>query len=233
RPSSERRGKLRTSVFRQQTLSGVAKLLRRSAAKTHGFVNYLEALDCGYPIPTIFTSFLQLFRLSSAQGRWNVKIFNKTFSEYFAFQRAIMILILAVGFTRLLLSLAGVSDSIAKWFSLTALAVVGIFYCAVQVPRTGFGGYKHLLPLYWMQAATGNLIIAGGIALSAITGTENIFSRPEYSGPMASNPWLHAAGHLADGFIIGPLIGWLLGAIIMFVVLKVSRPKAVGIAAAR
>jgi hypothetical protein len=84
-----------------------------------------------------------------------------------------------------------------------------------------------------MQAATGNLIIAGGIAISAISGKENIFSRPEYSGPLASNQWLHAVGHIADGFIVGPLIGWLLGAIIMFVVLKVSRPKAVGIAAAR
>jgi hypothetical protein len=84
-----------------------------------------------------------------------------------------------------------------------------------------------------MQAGTANLIIAGGIALSSITGKENIFSRPEYSGPLASNQWLHAAGHLADGLIVGPLIGWLIGAILMFVVLKVSRPKAVGIAAAR
>jgi hypothetical protein len=46
---------------------------------------------------------------------------------------------------------------------------------------------------------------------------------------MASNQWLHAAGHIADGFIVGPLIG----AIIMFVVLKVSRPKAAGVAVAR
>ena len=162
-----------------------------------------------------------------------MRVFHKTLSEYFAFQRAIMVLILAVGLARLLLSLAGVSDSVVKWFSLTALAIIGIVYCAIQVPRTGFGGYKHLLPLYVMQAGTGNLIIAGGIALSAITGKENIFSRPEYSGPMASNQWLHAAGHIADGFIIGPLIGWLIGAIIMFLVLKVSRPKAVSVGVAR
>jgi hypothetical protein len=162
-----------------------------------------------------------------------VKVFQKTLSEYFLFQRTIMILILAVGFVRLVSSLAGVSDSVVKWFSLTALGIVGIVYCGIQVPRTGFGGYKHLLPLYVMQAGTANLIIAGGIAISAITGKENIFSRPEYSGPMASNPWLHAAAHIVDGFIVGPLIGWLIGAAIMFVVLKVGRPKAVGVAAAR
>lgn len=162
-----------------------------------------------------------------------MRVFDKTLSEYFAFQRAIMVLILAVGFARLLLTLAGVSDAVVKWFSLTALAIIGIVYCAIQVPRTGFGRYKHLLPLYVMQAGTSNLIIAGGIALSTIAGKENIFTRPEYSGPMASNQWLHAAGHIADGFIIGPLIGWLIGAIIMFVVLKVSRPKAVGVGVAR
>ena len=77
-----------------------------------------------------------------------MKVFHKSLSEYFEFQRVIMILILAVGFARLLLSLAGVTDSIAKWFSLTAFATIGIIYCAVQVPRRGFGGYKHLLPLY-------------------------------------------------------------------------------------
>ena len=134
---------------------------------------------------------------------------------------------------KLVMSLAGISDSIVKWFSLTALAFVGIVYCGVQVPRTGFGGYKVLFPLYVMQAATGNLIIASGIAISAISGKENIFSRPEYSGPMASNQWLHALAHIVDGFIIGPLLGWLIGSIIMFVVLKVSRPKAIGVAATR
>jgi hypothetical protein len=160
-----------------------------------------------------------------------VKVLGKTTSEYFAFQRAIMILIIVVGLTRLLLSLTGVDDSIVKWFSVTALAVVGIIYCAVQVPRTRFGGYKHLLPLYVMQATTGNLIIAGGIAISAISGKENIFSRPEYSGPMASNQWLHAAAHIFDGLVVGPLLGWLIGSIIMFIVQKASRPKAVGVTA--
>ena len=151
-----------------------------------------------------------------------MKIFSKSILEYFAFQKAIMILILVVGLLRLGLSLAGVSDSIVKWVSLTALSLVGIVYCGVQVPRTGFGGYKHLLPLFVWQAATANIIIAAGIALGTLTGIQNIYSKPEYSGPLAGNPWLHAAGHLADGFIVGPLLGWLLGSAIMFVVKKFS-----------
>src|SRR5688572_8750348 len=106
-------------------------------------------------------------------------MFGKSLSEYFAFQKTLMIVIVVVGLTRLALSLGGVSDSIAKWFSLTALALVAVFYCGIKVPRTGFGGYKHLLPLFVMQASVANLIIAAGIAISVATGNENIFSRPE------------------------------------------------------
>src|SRR5262245_53341792 len=74
-----------------------------------------------------------------------MKIFGKSGSEYFAFQKAIVILIVVVGLARLGMSLAGFPISTVKWISLTAVAMVGIVYCAVQVPRTGFGGYKHLL----------------------------------------------------------------------------------------
>jgi hypothetical protein len=161
-----------------------------------------------------------------------MSIFGKSISEYFAFQKTIMILIILAGFGRLGLSLAGAPPSIVKWVSLTALAGVGIVYCAVKVPRTGFGEYKHLLPLFVMQAGTANFIIAGGIALSALTGTENIYSVPEYSGPMAGSPWLHAGAHILDGLIIGPLIAWLFGSGIMFVVKKVSPAKPVRAATA-
>lgn len=156
-----------------------------------------------------------------------MKVFGKSVAEYFAFQKAIMILIVVVGLARLGLSIGGFPTSLVEWFSLTAVAVVGVIYCGVQVPRTGFGGYKHLLPLFFMQSLTGNLIISGSIALAAITGRDNIYSMPEHSGPLAGNPWFHAGGHLLDGLLVGPLIGWPIGAGIMFIVRKVSpsNPK--------
>ena len=161
-----------------------------------------------------------------------MKIFGKPIAEYFAFQKAIVILIVVVGLARLALSLAGFPLSTVKWISLTGMAVIGIVYCAVQVPRTGFGGYKHLLPLIFIQALTGNLIIAGGIALAAITGRDNIYSVPEYSGPLAGNPWFHAAGHLLDGLIVGPLLGWLIGSAIMFIVKRLIPSRVNASAAA-
>src|SRR5262252_6431282 len=156
-----------------------------------------------------------------------MKVFGKSAGEYFAFQKGIMILIVVVGLVRLGLSIGGFPTSVVKWVSLTVVGLIGIVYCGVQVPRTGFVGYKHLLPLYFMQSLTGNIIIAGGIVLAVITGRENIYSVPEYSGPLANSPLLHAGGHLVDGLIGGPLIGWLIGAGIMFIVRKLSATPAV------
>jgi len=87
-----------------------------------------------------------------------MKVLGKSVSEYFAFQRVFMVLILVVGLARLALSLAGFPTSTVKWISLTALALVGILYCAIEVPRTGFGGYIYSAPEYtgpanqWLNA---------------------------------------------------------------------------------
>ena len=67
-----------------------------------------------------------------------MRIFGKPVSEYFTFQKTILILIIVVGLGRLGLSLAGLPTSSVKWISLTAMAVVGIVYAAIQVPRRGF-----------------------------------------------------------------------------------------------
>ena len=151
---------------------------------------------------------------------------NKPVSEYFRFQKPILILILVVGFLRLALSLAGVPNETVKWFSLTAVALIGVIYCGIKVPRTGFGTYRHLFPLYRVQALIANFIIAGGIALAIVTGTGNIYSAHEYSPTGGVAPWLHALGHVFDGIFIGPILGWVIGSAIMFIVKKLSRSQS-------
>src|SRR5262245_48545321 len=153
-------------------------------------------------------------------------LMNKPVSEYFRFQTPILILILVVGFTRLALSLAGVPNPTVKWFSLTGVAVIGIVYCAIKVPRTGFGTYRHLFPLYFVQASIANFIIAGGIAIAIVTGTSNIFTAHEYSPTGGVAPWLHALGHIFDGIFIGPILGFVIGSAIMFVVKRLSRSQS-------
>jgi hypothetical protein len=160
-----------------------------------------------------------------------MKIFGKPLSEYFAFQSWFIVLIVVVGVARLALSLAGVPASSVKWVSMSALALAGVVYCAVQVPRTGFGGYRHLLPLYAMQAGVANLISAAAIVLAIFTGTDNIYTAPEYSGGGDGKTWLHAGAHLVLGAIVGSLIAWLVGSGIMWITKKVSSSRTTPAAA--
>ncbi|HEX8087298.1 MAG TPA: hypothetical protein VF762_00500 [Blastocatellia bacterium] len=149
-------------------------------------------------------------------------IFGKTLSQYLSFQKYILLLILIVGLARLLLSLGGVPDSTTKWLSISVVSLIGLVYYAIRVHTSGFGSYKQLLPLLFIQSALAQGIIIAGIIIAIFTGKDNVFSAPEYSGGTDGKNWLHVAAHLILGLIIGPLVGWLIGSVILFIVKKVS-----------
>jgi hypothetical protein len=151
-----------------------------------------------------------------------MRMFGKTLSEYIEFQKGILGLILVVGVIRLALSLAGVSVGIAKWFSITGALLIGIVYYGIRVHTRGFGGYKHLLPLSVIQNLVAQVFIAAAIALAIFTGTDNIYSLPEYSGGSDGKNWTHAGAHLVLAGIAVSLFGWLLSSIIMFVTKRVA-----------
>ena len=158
-------------------------------------------------------------------------VFGKTLSQYLNFQRYILLLILAVGLGRLILSLAGVPNSATKWLSISVVTLLGLIYYAVRVHTTGFGSYKQLLPLSFIQSVVSQAIVIAGIAIAIFTHKDNVFSAPEYSGGTDGKTWLHAAAHLIVGLVIGPLAGWLIGSGLLFVVKKVSpqgRAKGTG-----
>jgi hypothetical protein len=153
-------------------------------------------------------------------------IFGKRLSEYVAFARPFLILILVVGIARLALSLGGVSDSIARWLSITAVAWIGVLYFSIKVHTTGFGSYKHLLPILVLQGLAAQAVIVPAIILAIFTGQDNIFSIPEYSFGADGKNWLHVGAHLVLGTTVGPLLSWLIGCVIMFATKKlVTKDK--------
>ena len=154
-----------------------------------------------------------------------MKIFGKSLSEYVGFQKVILWLIVIVGVGRLALSLGGVPNSSARWVSITAVILVGAVYCTMKVHTTGFGSYKHLLPLLVIQGALSQLIVAGAIVLAILTNKDNIFSAPEYSGGGDGKNWGHVGAHLLVGFVIAPLAFWLIGCLILLLLRKVA-PRA-------
>jgi hypothetical protein len=154
-------------------------------------------------------------------------IFGKPLSAYVAFAKVILLLIVVVGVARLALSLAGVENATVKWLSISIASLIGLIYFAIRVHTTGFGSYKQLLALIVLQGVVAQTIIIVGIVIAILTGRDNIFSAPEYSGGGDGKTWLHAGAHLIFGVIVGSLIAWLIGSVILFITKKVvSRDAA-------
>src|SRR5262245_12952951 len=108
-------------------------------------------------------------------------IFGKRLAEYVELSKPFLGLILIVGILRLALSLGGAPNSAAKWLSMTAVIWIGVLFYAIRIPASGFGSYKHLLPICVLQNVISELIIAPAIILAIFTGHDNIYSAPEYS----------------------------------------------------
>lgn len=150
-----------------------------------------------------------------------MKIFGKTLGEYLRFQRVILALILVVGLARLVLSLAGVPNDVARWLSMTVLAIVGVFYYGIRVYTTRFGSYKQLLPLLVNQNILLHAIVLVGISWAMATGRDNIFTASEYSPPQGGTSLFHFGGHIVAGIIGFSLVGWALASLIMWVTKRI------------
>ena len=152
--------------------------------------------------------------------------FGKRYSEYLRFQQLFLGLILAMGLARLGLSLAGLPNSTTKWLSITVVTLAGIVYYGVRVHTSGFGSYKQLLPLVFNQNVLAHSIIAAGIVVAIVTGHDNVFTAPEYSGGGDGKTWLHVGAHVVAGMIVFSLVGWLVASIVMWVTKRVARRPA-------
>jgi lysylphosphatidylglycerol synthetase-like protein (DUF2156 family) len=154
-------------------------------------------------------------------------IFNKPLSEYLAFQKVMLLLTIVVGVARLALSLGGVGNPTVKWLSITIVGIIGLVYYAIRVHTSGFGSYKQLLALIVIQNIVAQAIIIAGIVIAIVTHKDNIFSAPEYSPTADGKTWLHAGMHLVLGVVVGSLLWWGIGSVIMWVTKKVtSTPVA-------
>ena len=109
-------------------------------------------------------------------------MFGKKPSEYIRLERWILILIVVVFAIRLSLSLAGMTIEQIRLVSLNIVLLIGMIYASIKVHTSGFGGYKNLLGLLFLQAALTESLIALGIVLGIVTGHDNIFTVPEVFG---------------------------------------------------
>jgi hypothetical protein len=96
-------------------------------------------------------------------------IFGKRLSEYIAFSKLFLGLILIVGVARLSLALGDVPNSAAKWLSITVVMWIGVLYDSIRVHVSGFGSYKQLLSICVLQLCTAQLVIVPAIVLAILS----------------------------------------------------------------
>ena len=146
-------------------------------------------------------------------------IFNKRLSDYAAFCWPFLVLIAAMGVIRLALTLGGLPNATVKWFSMNAVLWIGVLYYAVRVHTSGFGAYKQLVVIYALQNFVEQAVVIVGIVLAIVSGTNNIFSTPEYS--FGANAWVHLGAHLTIGMIAGTLMPWIVGSGVLAVTRRI------------
>ena len=149
-------------------------------------------------------------------------MFGKKFSEYVQFEWWILILIAAAFVIRLVLPMAGMSIGITRWVSINVVLLAGLIYCSVAVHTRGFGSYKQLLGLLFVQTAFAHLLIAFGITLGIVTGMDNIYTAPEFFGGSSGRNWIHVLAHTIAAIVL-PLFAWLIGSVILFVTKRLSK----------
>ena len=166
-------------------------------------------------------------------------MFGKSLSEYVAFQKPILILIAAVWALRLALSMAGVPISGAQFMSVTEVLVLGALYYGWAVGRKGFGSFKQLYGLNLVQGIFSQTLVALAILLAMVLGQDNIYTTPEFYPPAQGIGVLglplppdgknlgHAIEHIVVAGAIGfPIIGWLLGSLVLLATRKSARPAS-------
>ena len=153
-------------------------------------------------------------------------VFGKRLSDYVAFAKVFLAVILAVGILRLALSLGGMPNTTAKWFSMSTVVWLGVLYSAVRVYTTGFGNYRQLLPIVALMNWASQAVSIAAIVIAIATATDNVYSAPEYAFGEDGKTWLHAGAHLVVGTTVGTLFYWLGGCLVMFVTKRVARREA-------
>ena len=163
-------------------------------------------------------------------------MFGKSLSEYVAFQRPILIVIAGIWGLRLVLSMGGVPVAGAQFVSVTAVLVLGALYYGWALGRTGFGSFKELYGLNLVQGVFSQTLVALAIVLAMALGKDNIYSIPEFYPPAQGvgilglpmppdgKSFAHAIEHIVvAGFIGFPIIGWLLGSLVLLATRRLAR----------
>jgi hypothetical protein len=125
--------------------------------------------------------------------------------------------LLVVWLLRLLLAAAGASLSVSRVFSVTTASAVAVFLAVLLIHFHGFGGYTNVVTTSLLLNAWSQILIVIAILVAVVTGTENIYTLPEFSVPGDDPLHLrHIFGHLTFMLGLGTLFGAGVGCLMLW-----------------
>jgi len=125
--------------------------------------------------------------------------------------------LLVVWLLRLLLAAAGASLSVARVFSVTTASAVAVFLAVLLIHFHGFGGYTNVVATSLLLNAWSQILIVSAILFAVATGTENVYTLPEFSVPGDDPMHLrHIFGHLTFVLGLGTLFGAGVGCLMLW-----------------
>lgn len=130
--------------------------------------------------------------------------------------------IFVAGLARFVLTVAGVSDALAKYASMSAVIFVGCLYFGVRA-----ASFRELLRYAYVLILPYMLVELAGIGYTWATGRPTIFHTPEYS--FNSPIHVHFWGHLVGGLTWEPAALFVIMAVVRLLYLgwrRVARRTA-------
>jgi hypothetical protein len=131
--------------------------------------------------------------------------------------------IAAVWLIRLVLGILGVG--FVRMFSVTGADALAILLAAVLIHTHRFGSYPNVVAASVLLVVWGQLLIVLAIVFAVLTGTNNIFTAPQYSFPRDDPHHLkHILGQLTYGVGAGILFGAAMGCFLLWILRMLVPP---------
>jgi hypothetical protein len=146
-----------------------------------------------------------------------MKVGGHRMREHIRLLMPLFAFVTAVWLLRLFLAALGASLGISKFFSVTTACAVAVFLAALRIHFRSFGGYTNVVATSLLLTAWGQILIVIAILFAVATGTENIYTLPEFSVEGDDPLHLrHIFGHLTFMLGLGTLFGAGMGCLLLW-----------------
>ena len=116
--------------------------------------------------------------------------------------KVFIVAIAVMGVVRFILDASGLPKDVVKYFSMTAIMIIGSLYFAIATVT-----HKERLKASYLLIMPYMTVEVIALGYTWATGHQTIFHAAEYS--MGTSIGVHTLGHLIGGFTWEPLIGFV------------------------